>query len=186
MATFAWVLVESLPVLGLLLFLVNFVLLVHWRRSGRAQPLLITLLVSVVLLSVSFAVETRRETAKRILDAIATDVRFGRVAALDGTLSPDFEAPPMDRATFLDAVRNELRRTKVLWNRRTRFVYEPGDDERFRVKVTYLSQLLTDEFGGPLKTRWEIVFRRIAGDWRIETIEPPTIDGITFRGWTGP
>jgi hypothetical protein len=108
-----WLLFESRIALGIALFLVNFFLLVHWRRGGRARPLLIAVAVSAALLLTQALVVTKREAADRLLATVERGLLASDAAPLAQALAPGFVAGDMDRAAFLARVERELRRWRV-------------------------------------------------------------------------
>jgi hypothetical protein len=165
-----WILLESFLALAIPLFLVNFALLVRWRRGGRARPLLIGLGVSAALLAVQALVVTRHEVARRILAPIELDVLAGRPDALPAALAPDFDADGMNAADFVEFAAAGLRRVRVsrLW--RTRLDVTQDAAESFVVNAVYLADTDVGIYSGGLKTEWEITFVRRGGSWFIGDI----------------
>jgi hypothetical protein len=167
-----WVLFESLPALAAVLFTVNFVLLVYWRRRERARPLLIGLAVAAILLTVQALVETRREAALRILSGIEHDALAGQTVALAGALAPGFDAVSQ---VFAHVHVYALHRGAV-------HVRDSGPDQ-FVVSVVYLGDVEAHAFRGPVSTRWDITFVRGEQDWQISAIRPRFVEGLHDPSW---
>lgn len=175
MDTLKWVLLESRLALGGLLFVINFFLLVHWRRGGRPMPLLIALGVSVVLLVVQGLVETHREAAGDVMQRIERDVEKGDVATLASVLAPQFSTQalrePLDRTTFLDWARGQLGAIRVNWLIRSPIEITADRGAQFTIAVTYTADVSIRDYSGPVKTRWAISFERISDQWMITRID---------------
>lgn len=185
MDTFRWLLLESPAALGTLLGLVNFGLLVHWRRGGRARPLVIGLATAAGLLGIQAAVVTQREAAAGWLARIERDLRHGRVAVLDEALALEFRAGAMNRDDFVAQVRDQLRRLAILTVYRTELRVESQSTERFVAHAAYLAEIKLDsQFSGFLRSRWQLMFVSTPAGWRIETIHPPEIENTQFEDWS--
>ncbi|MBW7905971.1 MAG: hypothetical protein LC135_10705 [Phycisphaerae bacterium] len=178
-----YVLLESPLVLGIVLVLINFALLVAWRRGGSPRPLLSSLGASAILLVVQALVVTQRERAGLVLAAIERDLVVGRLGALDAALAADFETQGVGRAEFLAMAAEALRHVRVTWLRRTELALAPADGEGFAVEAAYIADLDARDYRGTLRSRWRIAFARREGRWRITTIEPLRIDGVTDNDW---
>lgn len=161
-----WLLFESPGALAAVLGTALFVLLVYWRRRGRARPLLVGLAVAVVLLVVQALVTTRREHAGRILAAVEADIVQARTDALAEALAADFAASGMDRAAFLAYVRGKMEVVDVRWLDRQSLRVEQSGGARFAVSVGYLADA-AGEYGGSIPSRWWIEFARTPAGWRI-------------------
>ena len=166
-----WLLFESFAALAIGLFLVNFFLLVYWRRSGRPRPLLIGLGAAVVLLCVQNLVVTRQEHAGRILAGIEREIPTAAVAALAAALSDDFECDGMDAAEFVAFAEAGLQRVDVDILRRMRLEIGESGASRFVARVVYLSDVrVVDLFDRLIKTVWEVTFVQERGRWRIAAV----------------
>jgi hypothetical protein len=179
----AWVLFESLPALGAMLFTANFVLLVYWRRRERVRPLLIGLAVAVVLLGVQALVETRREAAMRILAGIEQDVRAAQTESLAAALSPSFDADGLSKAEFLIGVQVALDHVRIHALHRGEVRVREASPDQFVVSAVYLGDVEVDAFRGPVRTRWDITFVRGEPDWQISAIRPRAIEGLQDPSW---
>ncbi|MGE0480686.1 MAG: hypothetical protein AB7Q17_09465 [Phycisphaerae bacterium] len=185
MDTFRWLLLESPAALGTLLGLVNFGLLVHWRRGGRARPLVIALATTTLLLGMQAAIVTQREAAAAWLTRIERDLRRGRAAVLEEALAPGFRAGTMNGEDFVAQVRDQLRRLAILTVYRAGLQIEPRAADCFVAHAAYLAELKLDsQFSGFVRSRWQITFIRTPAGWRIETIEPPEIENTKFEDWS--
>ncbi|HMQ15484.1 MAG TPA: hypothetical protein PKC49_05865 [Phycisphaerae bacterium] len=178
-----YVLLESPLVLSIILALINFALLVAWRRGGSPRALLISLGLAAMLLVVQALVVTQRERAGRVLAAIERDLVEGRLGALDAALAADFETQGVGRAEFLAMVADALRQARVTWLRRTELALAPASAEGFAVEAAYVADLDASDYRGTLRSRWRIAFARREGRWRITAIEPLRIDGVTGNDW---
>ncbi|NUQ50577.1 MAG: hypothetical protein HUU27_11775, partial [Phycisphaerae bacterium] len=58
-----------------------------------------------------------------------------------------------------------------------------ADGEGFAVEAAYIADLDARDYRGTLRSRWRIAFARREGRWRITTIEPLRIDGVTDNDW---
>jgi hypothetical protein len=181
--TLVWLLFESIVALGIILALVNFFLLVHWRRSGRPRPLLIGLAASLVLLVVQGLVVTKREHAAAILQRVEADLLAARVDALDRALSAGFRAGSWDHDGFVDFARRQLELVKIHWLRRSSPRVEQSQKDRFVVSVGYLADVTVQGFVGAVRSRWRITFMREGDEWRVETIDPPEIERHQYCNW---
>ena len=163
-----WLFLESFVALASVLFLANFVLLVHWRRSGRPRALLIGLASAIMLLAVQALVVTRHEHAARTLHAIVAEIPLRRVDVLSASLTADFDCDGMDRDAFVKFAQAGLDRVRIEQLHRTLLEVVRSQGDEFAVEVVYLSDtLIGDVFEGYLKSRWEVTFVRRAGEWRI-------------------
>jgi hypothetical protein len=168
----SWLLLEEYRALVAVLFGVDFVLLVYWRLA-----------LSILLLSVQALVVTRREHAQRLLAGIEQDLVAGRTQALAAALAPSFSAGGLGPGEFVAAVRGVLERVRVravncseLRVRESR----PGD---FIVAAAYQGDVDTGDFGGWVRTRWDITLVQTEVGWRIQGIEPKYIDGLPRPDW---
>ena len=163
-----WLLLESFTALALGLFLVNFFLLVYWRRSGRPRPLLIGLAAAAFLLCLQNLVVTRQEHAGRILAGIEREIPTAAVAALATVLSDDFECDGMDADAFVAFAEAGLERVDVDMLRRIGLEIGESGAARFVARVVYLSEVrvagLIDRL---IKTVWDVTFVQERGRWRI-------------------
>lgn len=173
-----WFFLESVLALGASAFLVNFALLVRWRRGGTPRPLLIALLVSAALLAVSIAVGTPREHVTRILRHIERDLPQGRTDALSRALAPDFRAGEMSADAFLAMVRERLDATRVLDLRRTDLMVVADSADNLAVEAAYLADVdARGGYRGYFTSRWGMRFARRRGEWRILSITPMRLQG---------
>jgi len=180
----AWVFLESPAALGVAVGTALFVLLVHWRRSGRPRALVIGLLVAGALFLIQGLVETRREAGLRLLTVIEEAVRRGDAGPVSATLAPTFEAGGRDRAAFVAYVNRWLGRVRVRMLERSwpppRVEESAGD--RFVLSVRYVADL-AGEYAGTLPSAWRLTFVRTAGGWRLEGVEATYIAGLRDVSW---
>ncbi len=173
-----WLLFESFPALGALLFVVLFVLLVHWRRTGRSRSLLIGLAIARVLLVTQKLVVTQREHARLILANIERDLIAAKADALETALSPEFAAEGLDRQQFLDLVHNRLHRLAIkdlsLWSLNT----TESAADRFSVTAVYHSEVNIDGMRGDLPSTWQITFVRGPDGWKISGVRCVALPGV--------
>lgn len=179
-----WLLFESPPALGGLLFLVNFALLVRWRRGGRSRPLVVALLISVVLLSVQALVTTRDEAIRRAFATIEDALRYGEPAALAPVLAAEFRLDELDRDEFIAQVRQRLTSLKVHWLRRGDIVFVEEAPQRCVVNVNYLADITAPNFGGAFRSRWPVTFTLAPDGWQIAEIGLPLVEGQQLRSWS--
>ena len=171
MSWVTWVFLESWVALSALMAVVCFFLLVHWRRGGRALPLLVGLGVWAVLLGVQAFVTTPREHARGILRGIEQDVLNARVDNLRAALAPDFRAGGYDPAEFVEMVRGRYEVINVIWLRRTSLVVTEMTEDRMVVEAAYLADVRS-EYTGTFSSRWRVTFARHPGGWQIRRIRP--------------
>ncbi len=185
MDTLRWFFFESTIALGAVLFLFAFGLLVYWRRGGSPRPLLVALLVGVVLLIVQAAVVTPREWADRLMRQVQIDVLASQTQRMAGVLAPSFRITDEDwgRDDFLELVRSYYRRLTVRSLRRRLFEVGKVRDDVFTLTVSYLAEVETRDFSGPVLSRWEIEFVRSDGVWRIGSIRPVEINHRPVQRW---
>lgn len=179
----AWTFLENTVALAAVVFVANFVLLVYWRRSGRAKPLLVGLAVSVLLFALQAAVVTRREHALRLLNGIADDIVAARVGALDAALATDFHAGSMDHDDFVEYVERQYDRVRVLKLNRSEFAIVKDEDDQFVAETAYQGDIDAPPMRGWMRTRWELTFKLENGAWRIADIRPLFIDGLDVPSW---
>lgn len=179
----SWLLLESFPALAGLLFLLNFALLVRWRRTLRARGFLIGLAVSAILLGVQNFVTTPRERALAMLMPIERELPLGHTQALATELDESFSAGGLTRAQLLDAIRAELREFRVVSLRRVDLRIESAAGDEMRVVAAYVAQLAGRDMSGTMRSRWQITLRHAAGGWRIAAIEPLFVDGLESPTW---
>lgn len=185
MNSLTWLFLESTLALAALLFVVLFVLLVYWRRSGVVRPLLVGLAAAVVLLVVQSAVVTQREQAGLIMGRVEQDILDSKVDALAAALSSDFwiEDAEWDSEKFIERVRHYMRRVDVLTLMRRRLeVVERGEDT-FTVEIAYLADVRGMDYAGVTPSNWRIQFVREGEDWRIRNIIPRYVGGRAPNGW---
>jgi hypothetical protein len=177
-----WILFESVAALGAVLGVVLFALLVYWRRSGRAMPLLIGLAAAVLLFTTQALVVTARERIAVLLTDIEKDIVRSRTSALAAALAPDFETAGMDRDTFLAYVRRQMDKVAVRSVERQSLRVEHSDD-RLVVTADYLADVTVQGYARELPTRWSLTFVRTADGWRIVNIRPLYVAGIGNPTW---
>lgn len=178
-----WLLFENLLALAAMLFTANFVLLVYWRRSGRAVPLLIGVGLAVILLAVQTLVVTRREHAARVLEDIANDVVAARTDALAAALAPEFRAGEMTSGDFVDYVERQYEKVRVHAVQCSSLSIRNSEDDRFVAAAAYQGDIAAGDYRGWIRTRWEITFARTPAGWQIVQIRPTFIDGIPNPDW---
>lgn len=172
------VLFESPLILGIALGFINFVLLVLWRRGGSPRPLVLGLFVAAGLLLAQALIVTNRERAGMVMRPIERDLVASRMDALPLALAFDFAAGEMEQGEFLALVREQLRRVRITWIRRTALEVVRAGTESFVAEVAYLAEIDARDYRGPVRSRWRLAFRRDEEGWRIVTIEPISLDGI--------
>jgi hypothetical protein len=172
-----------LPALAVVLFTVNFILLVRWRRGGRARPLLIGLVLSVVLLGVQGVVVTRREHAARVLRPIEHDLTAAQTTRLAAALADDFRAGRMDKEHFLALVARYCDRVRIRSLHRSQLTVRDSQPERFVVEAAYQADLRSDFLSGWIRSRWELTFTHTPDAWRIAVIRPLYVDGFDNPDW---
>lgn len=178
-----WLLFESLPALGAILGVTLFVLLVLWRRSGNARPLLIGLGVAVVLLSAQALVVTKREHAGRVLAGIERDIRGSKMDALAAALAPEFDSQGMGRDEFLSYVRRQMAKVRVHWLERWQLSVSNAETDRFEAMVTYLTEISGEGMAATPRSNWSFTFVRTPAGWKIATLECRQIDALRGVSW---
>lgn len=180
----AWLFLESFPALAISLFVVWFWLLVWWRRGGSVRPFLAAMLIGAVLLAVQSLVTTQREHAARILTAIERGVPRADVKPLEASLTRTFLASQLARDDFIDLAQRRLQEFRVNNVRRMSLSIEDAAPERFVALAAYQCDIDHPDFGsGWLATGWRITFTRVGGEWRIDAIDLPTVNGVKLRSW---
>ncbi len=177
-AWLTWMLFESPVALGLALLPPLFVLLVLWRRRGRAQPLLTGLAMAAVLFVLQAFVITRREHAARLLDPIEQELTRAHTGALAAALAPDFAYQALDRDEFLAQVEQSLQRVHIRWLERWRLTIHDPAPERFAATVEYLAEVNTDGLAHTPRSAWDVHFVRTPDGWRIGAVRCLHIDGV--------
>ena len=183
MDTLRWFLFESTTALGIVLALVLFGLLVRWRRTLKARPLLIGLGVAAVLLAVQALVVTPRERVLDLMRIVERDVVEGRTNGLEAVLGRGFTAGDRNREAFLDFVHGEQQRIDVHSVRRstTRVVEQRGDELTLRMQ--YGARITASSYTGSIASTWRITFAREGDAWRIVRIEPVRIGLMDVPTW---
>ncbi len=180
-----WFLFEDWRPLSAVLFIACFAFLVHWRRSQKVRPLLISLAVSIALLILQSVVVTRREHALRLMAGIEQDVLTARTDALATALAPSFRAGNMGRDDFLAFVRRQYDRVRVHSVNCSSFRIQASQADQFTVAAAYQGNISTPDYASVIRTRWEITFVNGEAGWQISAIEPVYIDGAAEPGWGG-
>lgn len=178
MSWLSWILFESAIALGIVMGTVVFVTLVYWRRGGRREPFLGAVVLTVVLLIVQSMVETGREQAGHVLDAIEAGIIEDDSAPLATRLSADFVAEGMDRDTFVGLVERMMDRVDVRYIDRWAMRLVESEKERMVIEASYSADIETDGFARKQPTKWEIHFIRRGGGWQIQKIRPLYILGL--------
>lgn len=183
MATVTWILLESLPTLGAILFVILFVLLVRWRQGGTARPLLIGLGVALVLLIVQAAVVTNRERAIRIMAPIESGLLARDAQPVVRALHGEFLSDRMDQTGFGEFVRSQLANIQLhrLWRRETTVI--ESDDNGFVARLTYYAELTVRDVRRPLSSVWDLRFEQDDGEWKIHSINPVRIADRDLEDW---
>jgi hypothetical protein len=167
-----YVFLESAMALSVPVAIVLFVLLVWWRRGGSPRPLMIGLAIAGLLFVVQLAVETRRETAIRILKPIEAEVLTAQVDALAASLSDNFQCEGKSAGEFVDFCRERLRAFRVSWLRNSEITVIRSERDRFVIRARYQADVRGGELSGVLGTTWEVGFERSADGWKIYEIVP--------------
>jgi len=177
------ILFESTITLAIFAALVNFGLLVYWRKARDVKPLLIALGVTAVLFVVQSVVVTTREHVERILSQIEKDLVASRVDALEQALAPKFSSGNMDRDAFVEFARSNLERVQIHWLRRSHLQVRRASRDLCTASVGYVGDVTAEGYVGRAHTRWSITFIREDGQWRISGVDPPTIMNTEHRSW---
>ena len=190
MDTLAWLLLESTLALGSLLFVMLFVFLVHWRKTLKPRPFLISLGVAGILLVVQSTVVTRREHADRIMKGIETAVLDSRVDSIRAALASGFRIRETDwsAADFVEVVRDWMRVVDVRTLRRRALRIEGSLDDRFEIYVSYMADVAHRSYSGTTLSRWIITFtarreclaHRGDSTGRVEPADPLGLAGPRF------
>jgi hypothetical protein len=183
MGWLVWFLFESVAALSAVLGVALFVLLVHWRRTGRGRSLLVGLGAAVVLLAVQALVVTQREHADHILRPIEKDLVASHTDALDAALAPDFESGNLDHDDFVTFVRRQFQRVKVRWLDRWALQVEEATADRFVVSASYTADVTGEGYVGTVQSTWSLTFVYTATGWKIGHIRPLHIAGLDNPAW---
>jgi hypothetical protein len=184
MDTLQWILLESRLALGVIVALALFALVVHWRRTLRARPLLIGLGVAFGLFVLQTAVTTRREHAASLLGRLEQRVVESDADGILPLLSPGFRAGSWDADEFLEFVRAQMRWLDVASVRRTRTEFVESNADAFAAEVAYTATVSAEQFRGFVESVWWIEFGRTAdGGWGISGIEPRSLNRVGIRDW---
>jgi hypothetical protein len=183
MSGLIWFFFESVPALAAVLGVALFVLLVYWRRGGRARPLLVGLAIAAALLLIQRLVVTQREQAGRILKSIESDIVASRTAALAAALAPDFDADGLDRDAFLAMVRRQLEHVKVRWVDRWRLEVHESAAERFVIEAVYTADVTAEVYSGTASGTWSITFVHSPAGWRIACVRPIRVGDLSDPTW---
>lgn len=179
-----WLFLESLAALGTLLFLVNYALLVYWRRRGRGRPLLIALALTPLLLFAQDWIATPRERAVAVLRSIEHELPLAQVAALEAALAQDFAADPMDRTDFVAYARRGLESVRIVQLSKPQLKIEESSADSFVVRAAYTVVVeLADIPSRPFRSTWRITFVRRGERWLIGRIELPVVAGTQIQNW---
>ncbi len=183
MATVTWILLESLPVLGGILFVVLFFLLVRWRQGGTARPLLIGLVVALALLLVQAVVVTNRERAILVMRPIERGLLARDAQPVVDALHADFLADRMDATGFGEFVRAQLGNIQVhrLWRSET--VVTDSDAQGFVARLTYYAELTARDVRRPLTSVWDLRFEPDQAEWKIRDIRPVRVADRDLADW---
>jgi hypothetical protein len=184
MAWVTWLLFESQVALLATLGTILFVLLVHWRRSGKVVPLLVGLVTSVGLLVMQGLVETRRELADRLLTPVEQETVLGQDQSLRALVAPDFRAGSMTRDAFLSWVRTRLEDRPISSLRRLEMRVVESESDRFRISNRYEIQATVGRAGvqlGYATVAFE--FRKTPTGWALVDLPPPMRAGRSMAEW---
>lgn len=183
MDTLEWILLESPLALGIPAALALFFLLVRWRQTCKARPLLIGLIVVMALFIVQTAVTTPRERVRGVMHLVERALLRAAPAELSRALARDFQAGPMDRERFISMVGRRMRDVKIVTLTRTRVdIQEPGEDD-FSAEIAYRAYLIGPNGAQWVTSAWRIRFRRTPEDWRIIRIEPVHVLQQAMPDW---
>lgn len=180
-----WIFLESPLALSAACFVILFVLLVYWRRTGKPRPLLVGLVLAVVAFAAQAFVETRRELADRLLEPVERQAVQGQTQALQALVAPQFAAGELDATEFVALARQRLSDHPLTNIQRLgSHIVESGPDS-FVVRNSYY---VTGRFGqigaGSFQCTIRFDFLRTQNQWKIVAIEPPKIQGVQFDSWT--
>jgi hypothetical protein len=177
-AWLTWIAFESPVALGVALLPLLFVLVVLWRRRGRAQPLLVGLATAAALFVLQVLVVTQREHAVRLLDPIERDLLQARTGALAAALAPGFDADGLARDAFLEQVERSLHRVRIRWLERWRFTIADSSSDQFTATAEYLAEVNTEGIAHTPRSAWELRFVRTPAGWRLGGTRCLHIDGV--------
>ncbi len=183
-----WILLESPLALAGFTGLALFVLLVYWRRTGRPQPLLIALALTIALFVIQTTITTRAEHADHILDAIATDLMRSETTALHQYLAPNFTTHPdagpvLDRTAFLNLVADRLESIRIIWVERWQLELTDHTDEAFTAITSYRTDIVHPQGRFGPRSGWDFTFVDTPQGWRISQIHCRHIDGLSDPTW---
>ncbi|RMF86045.1 MAG: hypothetical protein D6744_00405 [Planctomycetota bacterium] len=178
-----WLFLESTPALAIVLAVALFVLLVYWRRTLRARPLLIGLAAAAALLTLQAVIVTPREHALALMRVVERDVVDGRTDGLAAALGRGFEAGERDREAFLDFVHRQQQRVHVHSVRRGSARVEKQAGDSLTLLMQYGARVTSAGYSGSIPSVWRITFERQGKAWRITRIEPVRLGLMNLASW---
>lgn len=176
------ILFESLWLLAVVWFAVQFVLVAvwSWRRTSTparvvwggfaALPLLIGLSVWVV---------TPRERIIQLCEGLAGFVDEGNIKAIDLRLTDDFVLEDYDRQAFLARVKRFLTEYRVDEPRLSSFRVELGDSDHGTVEFLASARVRSPDLVQDwFPSRWRLTIRQVEDEWRVSRIEVLSVGSL--------
>ncbi len=159
-----------------------FIFILWWRSSdnSKAKWILVPILLGVVVFVVERLVETDREKILKATDAIAEDVRSGKLDVLESMMfrnfMGEFQGRELDKKEALELARHSMEThgvTDIEIRRADVDIVEEGRKASMilvtRMRISYLGPQ------GSLLLRWPIIWEKIDGEWMIVYGETPRI-----------
>jgi hypothetical protein len=180
-----WFFLESVVALAGTLTVILFILLVYWRNTLRARPLLIGCVAAAALLIVQALVVTKREHADRTMKRIEAAVLESQPQGVGAELSARFfaEPPKMDQTRFVELVRTYMQTVDVRTLYRSDLELSNIQSGAFDAEVSYIADISARDFSGTVVSRWRLRFEREADGWRIVNIIPIMLNKQPVNGW---
>jgi hypothetical protein len=165
-----FIFLENLIAFGVVAFLANFALLVYWRRGGRPRPLLVGLALTLILLIIHVAVDTRREIAIDTLARIERDLEDGVTTHLRPSLADSFEAYGYDRDAFVAFVESKQRHINLERVDLLTLTLIESETDRFTVRAYYRAEAESLAYRNDFLSQWRLRFVRSDAGWRIDRV----------------
>lgn len=153
----------------------------RWTGNAARYSLPITLAVVVLLFLVQSLVTTQREEIQEATDALVVAVENKTVPAIRRVISPDYSSEGMDSDAIVDSIESILQSVTVRGTQIARLDVIVEGDQAHMILGARATVSIRGAIGEFHTGRWRVEWRREGDAWKITSLRPEQIDGITIE-----
>lgn len=150
----------------------------RWESEfARRYAIPTTLLIIGLLFVIQRLTVTQREEIHLALDAFVSAIEREDTSAIEEVLARDYAGEGMDRQRFAEYVASRLEDMDIRDARLTRRDLDMDDDSAAMTLAVKATVSFRGRIGQFHWASWHIAWQREAGDWKIVSVRPKSVDG---------